>query len=41
MLRSNNAFEADRGPLRPHRARNELRARRCGSASSVAAQLGR
>jgi hypothetical protein len=35
----NNAFEADRGSSWPRRARNGLRARRCGSGSCVAAQL--
>ena len=38
---SNSAFEADRIAWGPPRARNELRARRCGIASWPAAQLCR
>ena len=38
---SNNALKAGRGTTGPHRARNELRARRCGDASWPAAQLNR
>jgi hypothetical protein len=37
----NNAFEADCGPLWPPCNRNGLRARRCGIASCLAAQLDR
>lgn len=40
-LLSNNAFEAVRGVVGPHRARNGLRARRCGIAAWSAAQRGR
>jgi hypothetical protein len=38
---SNNALEADPGTSWPHRARNGLRARRCGDASWRAAQFNR
>jgi hypothetical protein len=41
MMLSNNTFEADRDASGPHRARNGLRARRCGDAPWPAAQLGR